>query len=176
MHPIERTDLIKFLQAGELEFIEAINAVDTAAARIRPGPQHWSILDVAEHVVLVERALLAGLASAQPRPEPLLNPRRERAIREFGAVRTRRVEAPAFAHPAARFSTLEEASAEFLEARAAALHWLTAFDGDLHSLSNHHPILGEINGYEAVLLLAVHPARHAAQIREIRAALDAASS
>jgi len=38
----------------------------------------------------------------------------------------------------------------------------------------HHPLIGDVNCYETLLIMAIHPHRHAPQIQEIRDALATA--
>jgi hypothetical protein len=40
---------------------------------------------------------------------------------------------------------------------------------DLRGKMFKHPLLGELDGYQAVLVIAAHPQRHALQIEEIKA-------
>jgi hypothetical protein len=43
---------------------------------------------------------------------------------------------------------------------------------DLRCKITSHPIIGKVNCYEMLLMIAVHPHRHAKQIEEIKAALQ----
>ncbi len=42
---------------------------------------------------------------------------------------------------------------------------------DLRLKTTSHPLVGPVNCYEILLLIAVHPQRHAKQIEEIKAGL-----
>lgn len=46
---------------------------------------------------------------------------------------------------------------------------------DLRALYCLHPVLGEIDCHRCLILLALHPARHAAQIDEIKQAWKTAA-
>jgi hypothetical protein len=111
---------------------------------------------------------MLGLVMAAPRSsEPVINSRRERAIVERGADRRRKIEAPDVAIPGGRFLTLQEALQAFAESRARTIGFVENRNDDLRMLLTDHPVVGRVNGYETVLLIAVHPLRHARQIEEI---------
>jgi hypothetical protein len=126
------------------------------------------VLEIVEHLANVEQFLGNALATAHPAAEALLNPERERLIAEQGTSRERRIMAPEQVRPSGRYARLGDALGEYLDAQARTLTFLDGFSGDLRTLIIQHPRLGPANGYEVVLLLAAHPVRHAAQIREAR--------
>jgi len=59
----------------------------------------------------------------------------------------------------------------FLAARERTIRFVENCNEDLRAQSTTHPILGTVNCYEVLLMIAVHPHRHAKQIAEIKAAL-----
>jgi len=73
--------------------------------------------------------------------------------------------------PTGRFATLTDAVARFRELRAHTIEFVAACRADLRDVEVPHPIGGLVTGQECLALLAIHPARHAAQIREVREAL-----
>ena len=135
------------------------------------APEHgrWSVLECVEHLVLVEDYLLAQIISAQnnasqPSDAPVGSRMRENSILKRGADRSRALEAPEVARPTGRFPTLAEAIEAFVKSR----------DQTIHSRTAHHPLIGPVNCYETLLIMAIHPHRHAQQIREIRDTVSAA--
>ena len=54
------------------------------------------------------------------------------------------------------------------EIRELAIAYAGQCSDDLRHLFALHPLLGEIDCYRFLLLLAAHPARHAVQIEEIK--------
>jgi len=61
-----------------------------------------------------------------------------------------------------------EASHHFQESRELAIAYARQCPDDVRHLFALHPLLGEIDCYRYWLLLALHPARHAVQIEEIK--------
>ena len=162
-------ELLERLHAGRDEFLSACDGVTPDQAIARPAAGGWSILECAEHVVLVEAVLFGGVArSAAPLPEgPLRNI--EARIIERGTDRSRKFEAPEGVRPAARFTALPDALDAFRRARAETIEWVSAYDQDLRRCTAPHPVFGPVTGYEMLLVIAVHPSRHALQVRDLRA-------
>ena len=87
------------------------------------------------------------------------------------AGRATRVQAPETAQPAGRFASLAEALKEFDAVRASSVAFAASQGAGLYSIAARHPFFGPLNGAEAMLLMAAHSRRHAAQMLEVRAAL-----
>ena len=51
------------------------------------------------------------------------------------------------------------------------MEFVSNCQSDLKAVEIQHPIGGLVNAQECLAILAMHPARHAAQIREIREVL-----
>ena len=167
----ERLELLGDLQAGKLALTDALSGVDEEMARRKPGPDRWSILECMEHLAVAETHMLEKTLAAAAVAEPRINAMRERAIRERGADRTRRVESPEVARPSGRYPTLKKAEQAFFSARDRAMEFVATCEADLRAQITEHPLIGSVNSYENLLIMAAHPLRHAKQIREIRESL-----
>src|SRR5262245_9947229 len=104
MNSDERFDLLNDLKSGESAIANALVGVTEEMARRKPGPEKWSILECMEHLAVAEMHMLAKTREAVMVSEPKINTMREKAIRERGADRTRRVESPEVARPSGRFT------------------------------------------------------------------------
>ena len=171
MDPNERQTLIREMNIGRDALLKAIQDVSEDAARRRPQ-SGWSVLECVEHLVVAEAYLFGQIAAAAHSAEPVINRVREAAIMRRGLDRTRKVEAPAAAKPTGRFRTLDEARQSFLTCRQKTMDFLERFDGDLRALLTTHPLLGQVNCYETLLIIAIHPQRHAQQIEQIKRAVQ----
>ena len=156
------------LASGRDVLLDSIDGVSEADARKSPGPGRWSILDCVEHVAVVEDYLFGRILAASDAAEPLANLKREEKIREFAPTRLRRISAPQFAIPTGKYPTLGEAARAFNLSRERTIRFVDECAGDLRAKITTHPLLGEVNCYETLLMMAAHPLRHADQIREIR--------
>jgi hypothetical protein len=164
----DRLEMLERLRVSREMLLGVIEGVTEDIASKSPGPGKWSILQCVEHVVLAEEYMLGRLMAAHRSAEPVVNSRRERAIVERGADRTRKIAAPDVAIPNGRFLTLQEAVSAFLKSREGTIQFIEKCNEDLRTLQTDHPVLGKVNGYETALLIAVHPLRHADQIAEIQ--------
>jgi hypothetical protein len=170
MEKYEKEKLVADLESGRRILLDALNGVtEDAAARNLPG--RWSILECVEHLVVSEDYLFAQITASHSSPVPMVNEKREALIVARGADRTKPVASPEVGRPAGRFATLADAVQSFLASRQRTIHFVENCDEDLRSKLTTHPLIGNVNAYETLLMIAVHPKRHAEQIKEIKAAL-----
>jgi hypothetical protein len=103
----------------------------------------------------------------------VVNEKRERLIPVRGRNRSFHLEAPEMVRPAGRYATLAAATEAFLTARRRTLRYVEDCHHDLRARMTTHPLLGTVNCWENLLMMAMHPGRHAAQIREALLAIEA---
>ena len=171
----EKSEILAQLNTGFEVLRAAVEACPSTIAAIPPGPDKWSVLDCLEHLVLAEEYLCRQLAAGTP-VAPSTNEEREARILAVGADRSRRIPAPDVSHPTGRWRSIPEAMNALVEARARTSAFVERFEGDLRGWQARHPIAGMVNGYEMLLMIAVHPLRHAQQIYEIRTRIHQAQS
>jgi hypothetical protein len=170
----EKQDLLESLESGRQVLLAELEGLSEDLAARAPGPGRWSTRECVEHLCLVEDYLFAQIAASQPSETPFGSRMRENSILKRGADRTRTLEAPEIARPTGRFATLGEALAAFLQSRDQTLQYVRTTNDDPRARTAHHPLLGPVNCREILLIMAIHPHRHAGQIREIRQAISAA--
>jgi hypothetical protein len=173
MDPNERQELIARLEGGRAAFLDAVAGLAEADAARPPAPDRWSVLQCAEHVAIAEQYLYDRLLEGRPAEGPAVPPRREAKIRDRADDRSRAVAAPEPAVPRGRYATLSEAVAAFVASRARTIAYVETCDEDLRAKHTTHPILKVATCQETLLMMAAHPLRHAKQVAEIRAALEA---
>jgi hypothetical protein len=171
MEPAEKQKMLEELERGSQALRDAVQGLGEEQAALRPGPDRWSVLDCVEHLVVVEEFLLRQVETATPAITPVGTARREALIAERAGDRTRRVPAPETVHPQARFATLAEAVERFAAVRARSVRFVEGCQIDLRRQATMHPLIGAVNCHEMLLMLALHPVRHAKQIVEIREGL-----
>jgi uncharacterized damage-inducible protein DinB len=168
MQTYEKQEMVALLAAGRQALIDAVDGVAEEQARRAPGDGRWSVLECVEHVALVEDYLLARLLEGRQVAESGIDPRREELIAKRGADRSRSIAAPEAVRPVGRYATLAEAVEWFESTRERTLRYVDSCDEDLRGKVTTHPLLGAVTCQETLLMIALHPKRHAAQIREIR--------
>ena len=172
MTPAEKTEIIEILEKSRKEFHDAVTGVSESLAKTRPEADRWSVLDCVEHVATVEDIFLKRLASGEYTEAPPEDRAKEASLATRIVDRSSRRQAPETALPKGRFASLAEGLEQFDRARERSLQFARERAPELYTLASAHPAFGPLNGVEAMIILASHSSRHAAQIREVRAALE----
>jgi len=170
----EKQQLLNSLESGRDALLTALDGVTEDQAKLVPEPGRWSVLECVEHLFLVENNLLERVIASQPSETPAGSRALEERILQRGADRTNRFEAPEQARPTGRFPTLAQALAAFLGKREQTIAYVRSTNDDLRFRATTHPLIGAVSSYENLLIIAIHPHRHSAQIREIRAVVGVA--
>jgi len=169
MTEAERQFAMTQLVEGRDSLLRAIEGLSEAQMSFKPEPDGWSIADCLEHLAITEDALFELIARGAPNPAGVpLPPEKDGRMVAAIVNRGRKVGAPKAMQPAGHFASPAEARTHFLASRERAIAYATTSTVDLRALFTIHPLLGEIDCYRCLLLLALHPARHAAQIEEIK--------
>lgn len=171
MAPQEQSEIVKCLEDSRADFRAAAEGVSEAQAAVRPEPGRWSVLECVEHIVVAEGRFLGWLQNPAADPAPPMDKEKEAKLLLGVSGRSQRVNAPDPVHPTGRYPTLSEALAQFDAVRANSIQFAEKTGTGLYSLAAKHAFFGPVNGAEVMVLIAAHARRHAAQIREIRAAL-----
>jgi len=172
MSPGEPIDILDILEKSTHDFHAAVEGVPESMVKTRPEENRWSVLDCVEHVTTVEEIFLARLAGGGSGEVPPQDKVKEAALATRLSDRSNKRQAPDAILPKGRFPSLAEGMAEFRKVRARSVQFAQEHAGKLYTLASSHPVLGPLNGMEALIILAGHSGRHAEQIREVRAALE----
>jgi DinB family protein len=165
----EREFATKQLLEGRDAVIRAISSLGDAQLQFKPQPDRWSIADCVEHLAVTEDLLFDLIAKGAPNPDGIpLDPAKDGRLVAAIVDRSRKFSAPAAVRPHAHFASPADAVQHFRDSRKRTLAYTRCCTEDLRRLFTPHPVLGEIDCYRCLLLLALHPARHAAQIEEIK--------
>jgi uncharacterized damage-inducible protein DinB len=171
MEAADREFLLALLADTQQEFCESAKGLSEEQARMRPEPDHWSVLECVEHVCLVEDAMFVRFTTKLAPSEAPADRSREEIVRQIAANRGRKFSAPEHVQPTGRFPSLAAALEHFNQSRARSIEYIRRLELDPHAYTAQHPVAGAVSGQEFLLILAQHPARHAEQIREIRRTL-----
>jgi len=164
----DRQFVLEELKASQSALLEAIAQLSAAQARFKPDPARWSILECVEHVALVEDTMRDAILRGTPgEPSAKSNPERDRYIAAATRDRSRKFSAPEVARPSGRCATLGDARQYFLASRERTRAFVERCGENLRQQWTLHPLLGRMDCHTCLVLLAAHPARHAAQIREL---------
>ena len=180
MHP-RTEELLRHLDAHRVALRAAVDDVPPSLRETRPSPDRWSVAETLEHLARVEgqltRLLTLRLSEAQAagtlQPDPETTPVAGMLDHALILDRRRRITAGERVLPRGEMDAAT-ALVTLEETRAALRELIVANDGrSLGVISHPHPVFGPIDGYQWVLFIGSHEARHADQIREARHQLRA---
>jgi hypothetical protein len=163
---LDRESLIARLESSQERVLKKLAGVTEPLSVFRPGEDRWSIREVLEHLVLCEYRFLERVKNAEP-STAAPDFEKDAAVYARGLDRTEKRQAPEQVIPSGKFASLGQAMAAFREARRQTIEYLREGSEDLRKLKAQGP-LGDMDGYQILLLTALHTERHALQIDEIK--------
>lgn len=168
----DREFAVKQLEETRKKFLASIEGLTDAQWTFKAGPDRWSIAEVAEHIAVSESTIL-GLVSAQVLKSPPLAADTARLsdqqLLDALVDRTARFQAPEMLKPASRWASRDALAKDFNAARDKTIAYVRDTKDDLRGHGMPHPVLKTLDGYQWVLLIAGHSARHTDQIDEVKA-------
>jgi uncharacterized damage-inducible protein DinB len=171
--PQEREQALKLFQTSRDNFLKSISSLSEKQWTFKPGPDRWSVGEVAEHITVSESTLFGlVLKSMQSPPDPAkreLVKGKDQVIVAKVPDRSQKFKAPEILQPTGRWANEADLTKAFEEARQANMDYIRNTNDDLRDHFFDHPVLGPMDGYQWLLLIAAHSARHTAQIEEVKA-------
>ncbi|HWR13858.1 MAG TPA: DinB family protein [Terriglobales bacterium] len=162
----ERDQLLALLDQSTQVYLNTISSVPAAAVNVKPTPECWSILEVAEHIAVAEHGMYRAIELAAEKTTPTDYDVDQKIILG-GANREFKFQAPEKSHPKGRWKTLAECVEAFKTSRARSIEFLKSAEA-LRNKQVQHPALGPVDAYQCALIMAKHVERHSAQIEEIK--------
>ncbi len=159
-------DVAGHLESTRAELIVVVTGLTEEQARTRPAPDRWSVLECVEHVSFVERRFLGMVQSSEVGTPTERDAAKEATLAHRVVDRSNKRTAPDAVRPAGKYSSISEALQDFNAARDETLRFASEQGVNLVSRSAIHPVIGPLNGVEALLLIAGHGRRHTEQMRE----------
>ena len=173
----DRDSAAKYMEETRGAFLASLDGLSDAQYRFKPAPDRWSVAEVAEHIAVSE-ATLFGMVSEkmlkQPAPPELLSQinHDDARLRTMVVDRTTKRQAPEMLQPSGRFPTMDSVKQAFGQSRDKTVEFVKTTQLNLRSYAGPHPLLGPLDGYQWMILVAAHTARHTAQIQEVKAAAN----
>ena len=169
MNDAERKIYLTYMEESQQSMLETLEEVSEEAFLQRPDEDTWTVAEVVEHVVSIERGILlrikkmgnSGEFSAEETPqsnEELLN---------LISSRELKVKAPEAVHPKGRYTHKSQAVEAFTSSRKEIQEFIQTTELPLEKICFPHPRFGVFNGYNWLVFLAGHSLRHVEQIREL---------
>jgi uncharacterized damage-inducible protein DinB len=182
MHP-RTEEVLNYLDAERSALRDAVELVPPAQREQQPGTDRWSVAQVLQHLVMIEKRIGVGMTkwvaearAAGTGPETDTSSVMNSLPLQSIADRTERRNAPEAVRPQGD-ADAESAWAALEESRETLRAAFLGGDGlALSEVIQPHPVLGPINLYQWMLFVGSHETRHTSQVREIAAELHADSN
>ncbi len=165
--------LLQYFNETTAELEKQVAGLSEAQLQFKPAPDKWSISQCLEHIIRSERMIFdmakKGL-DQDPQPErrkeiKLTDDNLKNALTD----RSQKYQAPKELQPEGIYKDVKTALADFTAARQPVLDYIKKADAeDLRNHVSDSPT-GPIDGYQALMFIAAHSARHTKQIAEIKA-------
>ena len=166
----DREKAIRYLNETRKGVEDSVKGLSDAQWKYKPAANRWSIAEILEHLAVIEDVVKGVLVKLPEGPAPAA----ERETAKFDADlvakitdRSEKFEAPPQARPAARW-TPSGALEHFLASRAQGVEWIGRATG-VRAHTVLHPVFGPLDGYQWIMAVAAHSARHTQQILEVKA-------
>ena len=169
----ERDALGKHLDQTRQAFLASIAGLSDAQWTFKAAPDRWSIAEVAEHIAVSEttiRELVTGQVMKGPAVPRNADPMADQAMVTLLLDRSNRFQAPEMLKPTNRWASRDALVKEFVAARDKTAAYVKTTTDELRTHAAPHPVFKMLDGYQWLLLLSGHAARHTAQIEEVKAA------
>lgn len=168
----DRDKALKNLEETRQGVMDATKGLSAAQWNFKPGPDRWSIAEVTEHIAAAEdyiRGMVVEkvmVAPARPAGDNLVEI--DEMVLKMVPDRSHKAQAPEPLKPGNRFGSPEGSLKHFNEARDTTEDFLKKTDG-LRDHAVDSPLGKKLDGYEWILFISAHSARHTKQILEVKA-------
>jgi hypothetical protein len=168
--------LVEHLTRTRDGFVRATEELSESQTRFTPGEGGWSILEIVEHVALVERRIVDQMETKMPEAPAPTGERpvgQARFARLDGMVPTReqrRLTAPDTFRPNGTWPTVAAGLAAFVEARARGIALAASAGPEVVARVLVSRAWGELDLEEWLYFGSLHVERHTQQVNEIKQA------
>jgi uncharacterized damage-inducible protein DinB len=170
MTPAEREFALHHLKESRESLLRMAQSLSREQWNYRAAPGRWTVAECVEHIVTVEARLLDRIQkSLKNDPDPSRRSALEgqdQALVANTAARVARLQAPEVLVPTGRWPH-ELLLPEFEATRRLTRDFAANTQADLRTRFFKHPIFGDLDLYQWLILIAAHCDRHRAQSEEV---------
>jgi uncharacterized damage-inducible protein DinB len=168
----ERESLLKNLAESRERLLRMAQGLSREQLHHRPAPGRWTVAECVEHIAVVEERVLGSiqktLATGPDSSKRSAMEGQDDVLVANVADRVTRIQAPDVLAPTGRWPD-EQLLQEFEAARQQTRDFAASTSADLRRHFYKHPVIGELDLYQWLLLIAAHCDRHRAQSEEVMA-------
>ncbi|HXX20754.1 MAG TPA: DinB family protein [Candidatus Acidoferrum sp.] len=171
MTPAERERAVNYLTQSRDNLLRTVRGLSREQLQFKPAPDRWSVADCLEHLILVEnRRIGEGIPAAlQQTVDPARRSAyegRDEELVHLVAGRVQRAQAPEPVRPTGRWPH-DRLIPELEAVRERSADLVAMTQANLRQYFSPHPLFGDLDCYQWLLLVAAHSDRHRAQIEEL---------
>jgi uncharacterized damage-inducible protein DinB len=172
MTPAERELALRHLGESRERLLRMAQGLTRVQLHYCAAPGRWTVAECLEHIVMVEERIFGRIQKAlEDGPNPTKRSALEGqddALVAGAANRVGRLQAPEVLVPTGRWPD-EQLLSEFEAARERTRDFAASTQADLRMHFFKHPIFGDLDLYQWLLMIAAHCDRHRAQSEEVMA-------
>jgi hypothetical protein len=171
----ERNRAMSELHATRKAFLDATTGLSAAQWNYKPGTDRWSVGEIAEHLTLTEDGLFQMVTQklmqtpADPAKRESVKGK-DKTVLEMVPDRSTRVEAPEPFRPTGKWSDRQALIEEFKKRRDRTIEYVDTTNDELRLHFAPLGAMGDLDGYQYILMMAAHTWRHLDQMKEVKAA------
>jgi hypothetical protein len=171
LSPDERKFAIDYYQKTKTRLLKDVKGLSEQQLNWKADSTRWSIYQCTEHIALAETLIWQWLQMTEHQPA---TPDKHSGMKHtpeelIGLMtdRSHKAQAPEMLKPGSQFSGEAAALAAYGSRRDSTIAYIQTTQDDLKDHYIQHPVFGTMDGYEGLILLAAHSARHTLQIEEV---------
>jgi hypothetical protein len=169
----ERKFALDYFEKTKERFLADVKGLSESQLTFKADSSRWSIAQCIEHIALAESLLWqwgqgSMKQSATPDKRAEVKMTNEQVIQGL-EDRSKKFKAPEFLQPTGKFPDSRAAIRAYVLRRDSTMAYIRSTQDDLKNHFVVHPLMGTIDDYQVLLLLASHSARHTLQIEEVKA-------
>jgi len=166
----ERESLLKNLAESRERLLRMAQGLSSEQLHHRPAPGRWTVAECVEHIAIVEERVLGSIqktleAGPDSSKRSAMEGKDDTLVANV-AGRATQIQAPEVLTPTGRWPD-EQLLKEFEAARHQTRDFAASTTADLRRHFYKHPVIGELDLYQWLLLIAAHCDRHRAQSEEV---------
>jgi hypothetical protein len=174
MNAQEREFVVSELRASEAKLLASFHGLTAAQWSFRESAERWSIAENLEHLILFERfiraavlKMLEGDGDAQKRAAIEA---KFPAVLRIAETRETRIETRDVVRPTGRWQDTHAMVSMLQRERGKTIAFAETTHDALETHYFAHLLLGDLNAYQWLVLMAKHSERHVLQMEEIKRA------
>jgi len=172
MTNIEKDTLINHLADSQTALLHSLENVADSQLQLVPAENQWSLGQIVEHIILVEKGIVKRLQSLATKPpsDTVATQIDYKELIGLLTVRDRKATSPEPFIPKGIFATTKDAIMGFNAHRNEIDNFIRTTTVPLNTIVFPHFLLGPLNGKTWMAFLAGHCLRHVEQMKEVKSA------